>query len=133
MNNDEINRQRESFEKWLENEYLWGSEAIDKSFFIECGEESYYIGGDALVDGRSCEDCLFFAWEGWKASHRAIELDIDWPECNDNHWRTGEEGAYARGHEDGKDKVIIAVREALKSAGLKVKGDNDGKKKLPAA
>ncbi|WP_156088274.1 hypothetical protein, partial [Obesumbacterium proteus] len=50
------------------------------------------------------------AWEAWQASREAVELDIDWPEANDDTWKDGEEGAYAMGHEDGKDKVIIAVR-----------------------
>lgn len=60
---------------------------------------------------------LFTAWE---ASRASIEIDIDWPEANDDYWKDGEEGAYARGHEDGKDKTAIAVRQALKSAGIKV-------------
>lgn len=66
------------------------------------------------------------AWIAWQASRAAIELDIDWPEANDDHWKEGEEGAYARGHEDGKDKVSLAVRKALSAAGLKVKGDDSG-------
>ncbi|WP_312839314.1 hypothetical protein [Pantoea piersonii] len=61
---------------------------------------------------------LFTAWE---ASRSTIELDIDWPEANDDYWKDGEEGAYARGHEDGKDKTSLAVRKALNDAGLKVK------------
>ncbi|HBJ0173436.1 TPA: hypothetical protein LAM17_005034, partial [Escherichia coli] len=51
----------------------------------------------------------------------AIELDIDWPESNDNFWKGGEEGAYAMGHEDGKDKTVIAVMKAIRAAGVKVK------------
>ena len=70
------------------------------------------------------------AWKVWQASRAAIELDIDWPEANDDHWKEGEEGAYARGHEDGKDKVSLAVRKALSAAGLKVKGDNSGEADL---
>lgn len=60
------------------------------------------------------------AWKVWQASRTAIELEIDWPEANDDYWKDGEEGAYARGHEDGKDKTALAVRQALKSAGIKV-------------
>ncbi|AMO81093.1 Uncharacterised protein [Hafnia alvei] len=63
------------------------------------------------------------AWEAWQASREAVELDIDWPEANDDTWKDGEEGAYAMGHEDGKDKVIIAVRKAIRAAGIKVKGE----------
>lgn len=65
-------------------------------------------------------------WEIWKASRAAIELDVDWPEANDDYWKEGEEGAYARGYEDGKDKVSLAVRKALSAAGIKVKGESDG-------
>ncbi|HDC4367521.1 TPA: hypothetical protein O8L32_000559 [Enterobacter cloacae] len=61
------------------------------------------------------------AWKAWQASRAAIELDIDWPEANDDTWMEGEDGAYARGHEDGKDKVVIAVRQAISAAGIKVK------------
>ena len=63
------------------------------------------------------------AWLAWQASREAVELDIDWPEANDDTWKDGEEGAYAMGHEDGKDKVVIAVREAIRAAGIKVKGE----------
>lgn len=62
------------------------------------------------------------AWIWWQASREAVELDIDWPEANDDTWKDGEEGAYAMGHEDGKDKVVIAVRKAIRTAGIKVKG-----------
>ncbi|HCS1636426.1 TPA: hypothetical protein OQM97_003551, partial [Shigella flexneri] len=50
-----------------------------------------------------------------------IELDIDWPESNDDFWKDGEEGAYAMGHEDGKDKTVIAVMKAIRAAGIKEK------------
>lgn len=63
------------------------------------------------------------AWKMWQASREAVEIDIDWPEANDDTWKDGEEGAYAMGHEDGKDKVIIAVRKAIRAAGIKVKGE----------
>ena len=66
---------------------------------------------------------FFCAWEAWQASREAVELDIDWPEANDDTWKDGEEGAYAMGHEDGKDKVVIAVRKAIRTAGIKVKGE----------
>lgn len=64
-----------------------------------------------------------FFLEAWQASREALEIDIDWPEANDDTWKDGEEGAYAMGHEDGKDKVIIAVRKAIRAAGIKVKGE----------
>lgn len=65
------------------------------------------------------------SWKGWnkawQVSREAIELDIDWPEANDDTWMEGEDGACARSHEDGKDKVVIAVRQAISAAGIKVK------------
>ena len=66
---------------------------------------------------------VLLAWRMWQASREAVEIDIDWPEANDDTWKDGEEGAYAMGHEDGKDKVIIAVRKAIRAAGIKVKGE----------
>lgn len=57
----------------------------------------------------------------WSASRATIELDIDWPEANDDTWKDGEDGAYAMGHEDGKDKTAIAVMKAIRAAGIKVK------------
>ncbi|EHK4822079.1 hypothetical protein I4Y03_002584 [Salmonella enterica subsp. enterica serovar Abony] len=63
-----------------------------------------------------------FAWVIWQASREAIELDIDWPEANDDTWKDGEDGAYAMGYEDGKDKTTIAVMKAIRAAGIKVKG-----------
>ncbi|CTT80654.1 hypothetical protein [Escherichia coli] len=62
-----------------------------------------------------------FAWVIWQASRAAIELDIDWPESNDDLWKDGEEGAYAMGYEDGRDKTVIAVMKAIRAAGIKEK------------
>ena len=60
-------------------------------------------------------------WTLWQASRAAIELDIDWPESNDDFWKDGEEGAYAMGYEDGRDKTVIAVMKAIRAAGIKEK------------
>ncbi|HGX4409048.1 TPA: hypothetical protein ACNEWW_000297 [Escherichia coli] len=60
-------------------------------------------------------------WALWQASRAAIELDIDWPESNDYFWKDGEEGAYAMGYEDGRDKTVIAVMKAIRAAGIKEK------------
>lgn len=71
-------------------------------------------------DGYSAED-IDHMWDAWKGSRAAIELDIDWPESNDDFWKDGEEGAYAMGYEDGRDKTVIAVMKAIRAAGIKVK------------
>ncbi|MGM5532500.1 hypothetical protein ACP3UV_21945 [Mixta calida] len=107
-----MNKSREQFEAWWEKEW--------------CGEAP--MDGWASLresDGYVDED-INAQWEAWRASRAAIELDVDWPEANDDYWKEGEEGAYARGHEDGKDKVSLVVRKALSAAGLKVKGEPDG-------
>lgn len=56
----------------------------------------------------------------WQASRAAIELDIDWPDRMTT-WKDGEEGAYAMGYEDGRDKTVIAVMKAIRAAGIKEK------------
>ncbi|EFW8254006.1 hypothetical protein FEC86_18065 [Shigella flexneri] len=75
-------------------------------------DESQFTGDDELKE---------FARVIWQAPRAAIELDIDWPESNDDFWKDGEEGAYAMGHEDGKDKTVIAVMKAIRAAGIKEK------------
>ncbi|WP_099357524.1 hypothetical protein, partial [Escherichia coli] len=75
-------------------------------------DKSQFTGDDELKE---------FAWVIWQASRSAIELDIDWPESNDDLWKDGEEGAYAMGYEDGRDKTVIAVMKAIRAAGIKEK------------
>lgn len=100
-NNDELERdmERQKFDAWFEAEYkhLESSKYTDAVPHIKYG-----------------------FWQAWLASRATIQLDIDWPEANDDYWKEGEEGAYARGHEDGKDKTALAVRKALADAGIKV-------------
>lgn len=94
---------REQFEAWLTS--LPGFELADV---------------EKVDDGKYSYSETEWCWKSWQASREAIELDIDWPEANDDYWKDGEEGAYARGHEDGKDKAALAVRKALADAGIKV-------------
>ena len=99
---------REQFETaWQKNNEC---EPMDGWESLRC-DDGYT---DEIIDGQ---------WWAWQASREAVELDIDWPEANDDTWKDGEEGAYAMGHEDGKDKVVIAVRKAIRAAGIKVKGE----------
>lgn len=83
-------------------------------------KESMKRCGLGMIAIRRAHDA---AWSAWQASRAAIVVDIDWPEANDDTWKEGVEGAYAMGHEDGKDKVVIAVRQGLRAAGITVKGD----------
>ncbi|MEX3097689.1 hypothetical protein [Serratia ureilytica] len=62
-------------------------------------------------------------WEAWRDSRASIVVDIDWPEANDDHWKNGEEGAYAAGHTDGRQETTDAVVRALRSIGLSIKGE----------
>lgn len=106
-----MNKSREDFEAWLKNVY------------ISQGLNHQYLWGYDEQEERYSHRASHVRWEAWQASRAAIELDIDWPEANDDFYKEGEEGVYAMGHEDGKDKVVIAVRQALKSAGITLKGE----------
>ncbi len=111
MKDDESRCQFE--ESWLRR----GGESSD---LIRYPENHHEIGsGD--IGGQYVMDDVQGHWQTWQASRAAIELDIDWPESNDDFWKDGEEGAYAMGHEDGKDKTVIAVMKAIRAAGVKVK------------
>lgn len=78
---------------------------------------------DGIDKGEYVDGYHAGLFAAWQASRAAIVVDIDWPEDNDDTWKEGVEGAYAMGHEDGKDKVVIAVRQAIRAAGITVKGD----------
>lgn len=101
---------REQFEAWVKSET--GFDLRRTNYPMTAPENQQYA-----------EYSTNLAWMAWQASREAVELDIEWPEANDDTWKDGEEGAYAMGHEDGKDKVVIAVRKAIRAAGIKVKGE----------
>ncbi|ERK06073.1 Phage protein [Serratia fonticola AU-P3(3)] len=61
----------------------------------------------------------------WTASRESLVVDIDWPEANDDHWKDGEEGAYAQGYEVGKDLTAIKVKQSLRAIGIRIKGEGD--------
>ncbi|EJS1066480.1 hypothetical protein NXB44_004005 [Salmonella enterica] len=86
--------------------------------FEEWFKNKYHVSSDVM---KIMPIKVEIAWEAWQASRAAIELDIDWPESNDDFWRDGEEGAYAMGYEDGRDKTVIAVMKAIRAAGIKEK------------
>ncbi len=92
-----MDESRKQFEEWFEN----------------------YTGCDPK--NKIYANMVEMYWQTWQASRAAIELDIDWPESNDDFWKDGEEGAYAMGHEDGRDKTVIAVMKAIRAAGIKEK------------
>jgi hypothetical protein len=80
-------------------------------------------GYEHAFDSMSIMQPLNGWWHWWQASRACIVVDIDWPEVNDNHWKDGEEGAYAQGYEVGKDLTTIKVRQAIRSIGLSIKGE----------
>ncbi|EFJ5910059.1 hypothetical protein Q2Q11_003180 [Escherichia coli] len=92
-----MDESRKQFEEWFEN----------------------YTGCDPK--NKIYANMVEMYWQTWQASRAAIELDIDWPESNDDFWKDGEEGAYAMGYEDGRDKTVIAVMKAIRAAGIKEK------------
>ncbi|EOU9609852.1 hypothetical protein ACOJD9_003120 [Cronobacter dublinensis] len=103
-----MDKSREQFEAWVRIET--GMNLYRTKYALTAEKDQQYIDHD-----------INLAWMAWQASRSEIELDIDWPEANDDYWKDGEEGAYARGYEDGKDLTSIRVRQALVAAGLKDK------------
>jgi len=101
---EEIRRQ---FEEWARAEGFSLERGIPEGD-VSC----IYTDGDTYI-----------LWLAWQASRASIVVNIDWPEANDDHWKSGEEGAYAQGYEIGKDLTAIKVRNALRSIGLSIKGE----------
>ncbi|WP_312773318.1 hypothetical protein [Atlantibacter hermannii] len=100
---------RELFQKWWEDFYE--TTPLEPWDEIYSPEHDYFVDQD--IDGQ---------YDAWKASRAAIEIDIDWPEANDDFWKDGEDGAYASGHTDGRQQTTDAVVRAIRAAGLTVKG-----------
>lgn len=109
---------REQFEAWFKREIIETPDFEFNTFNDDASE--YTVTEDDNIDLYLQVQAMYMAWQ---ASREAVEIDIDWPEANDDTWKDSEEGAYAMGHEDGKDKVVIAVRKAIRAAGIKVKGE----------
>ena len=105
----DITKSREEFEKWLEEVHGLYGEDIDWEPERNC----YRIFG------------IHLAWCAWQASRESIEVDIDWPEANDDFWKDGEEGIYATGHTDGRQQTTDAVVKALRTAGIRIKGESE--------
>lgn len=78
---------------------------------------------DHSFDSMNVMQPLTVWWTLWADSRAAIEIDIDWPEANDDFWKDGDEGAYASGHTDGRQQTTDAVVRAIRAAGITVKGD----------
>ncbi|AOF20983.1 hypothetical protein BED35_07080 [Yersinia enterocolitica] len=61
----------------------------------------------------------------WQASRESLVVDVDWPEANDDFWKDGDEGAYASGHIDGRQQTTDAVVKAIRTAGIRIKGESE--------
>ncbi|WP_193387623.1 hypothetical protein [Yersinia enterocolitica] len=61
----------------------------------------------------------------WQASRESLVVDVEWPEANDDFWKDGDEGAYASGHTDGRQQTTDAVVKAIRTAGIRIKGESE--------
>ncbi|WP_237761799.1 hypothetical protein [Yersinia enterocolitica] len=61
----------------------------------------------------------------WQASRESLVVDVDWPEANDDFWKDGDEGAYASGHTGGRQQTTDAVVKAIRTAGIRIKGESE--------
>lgn len=100
---------REQFEAWLCDTYGWGEGALDSAFYQGDYVTGYYIGGDYIYDGFSCNDPLFWVWRGWQASREAVEIEL--PALSDPA------DCYCDVY------TPAGVISALRTAGVKVKED----------
>lgn len=97
---------REQFEAWLSATYGWGEDALASAFYQGDDVTGYYIGGDYIYDGFSCNDPLFWAWRGWQASREAVEIEL--PDIADA---------------SDKEEMLEMCRQSVYYAGIKVKED----------
>ncbi|ELW8194502.1 TPA: hypothetical protein RFB65_001833 [Yersinia enterocolitica] len=113
-----MTKSREDFEAYIRKNFQYPT--------LEMEPEDGPCAGEYVDTMREEQFQLWNA--AWKASRESIEVDIDWPEANDDFWKEGEDGAYATGHTDGRQQTTDAVVKALRTAGIRIKGESDGTK-----
>ncbi|EPM2811494.1 TPA: hypothetical protein ACPZLZ_003933 [Yersinia enterocolitica] len=117
----DITKSREESRKQFE--YEAGKALCLPTSIIELARKG--DGYDHAFDSMNIMHPLNGWWHWWKASRESIEVDIDWPEANDDFWKEGEDGAYATGHTDGRQQTTDAVVKALRTAGIRIKGESE--------
>ncbi|HGE7400950.1 TPA: hypothetical protein ACGBZ1_004395 [Yersinia enterocolitica] len=117
-----MTKSREEFEAWIAKWADTSKEAITALRNPDESDIDTYIS-DVIDD----EALQFFivGYAAWQAARESIEVDIDWPEANDDFWKDGEEGIYATGHTDGRQQTTDAVVKALRTAGIRIKGESE--------
>lgn len=104
-----MDKLRADFEEWLCKTYDWGNDTLNMADFYGDDKTGNYVDGHFLVDGESCSDCLFWAWEGWKANRASIVVELP---------------NYDSYHDQGSAMAAIDdCSKAIRSIGLSIKGD----------
>ncbi|EPA3124400.1 hypothetical protein ACQ24W_004308 [Yersinia enterocolitica] len=96
-----------------------------EEFEIACRNGLINYGLAKFENGEYASESTRSMFMVFKAGRESIEVDIDWPEANDDFWKEGEDGAYATGHTDGRQQTTDAVVKALRTAGIRIKGESE--------
>ncbi|MDN0105229.1 hypothetical protein, partial [Yersinia bercovieri] len=108
----DITKSREEFEAWLKSKM-----PTTYRLAFECSDDDELtnLAKASVLDMRTA----------WQSGRESIEVAIDWPEANDDFWKDGENGYYAAGHTDGRQQTTDAVVKALRTAGIRIKGESE--------
>lgn len=111
----DIIKSSEEFEAWLKSKMPTTYKLAYETENYCDDEDMVNLAKASVLDMRTA----------WQASRESIVVDIDWPEANDDFWKEGEDGAYATGHTDGRQQTTDAVVKALRTAGIRIKGESE--------
>ena len=111
----DITKSREDFEAWLKSKMPTTYKLAYETENYCDDEDMVNLAKASVLDMRTA----------WQASRESIVVDIYWPEANDDFWKEGEDGAYATGHTDGRQQTTDAVVKALRTAGIRIKGESE--------
>ncbi|MBN5205375.1 hypothetical protein JY462_11160 [Serratia marcescens] len=113
-----MDKLREEFEDWLCKTYDWGNDTLNMADFYGDDKTGHYVGGHFFFDGKSCSDCLFWAWEGWKASRASIVVEL--PPIN---IPSGSDTLLKAAVQMAVEVQTNKCAEAIRSIGLSIKGE----------
>ncbi|EPT0795025.1 hypothetical protein ACVOQN_004697 [Yersinia enterocolitica] len=111
----DITKSQSDFEAWLKSKMPTTYKLAYETENYCDDEDMVNLAKASVLDMRTA----------WQASRESIVVDIDWPEANDDFWKEGEDGAYATGHTDGRQQTTDAVVKALRTAGIRIKGESE--------